>query len=187
MLNPKTFRRFFPYVLTILCCGLVARYFTLHTDEFASIFLMDLPSVLTVGVLIVAVNFLNGARMFLLVHESSSNKIPFLSWLKIFIVSRFLNFHLTQAANIYRSITLKRKYNFSYTDSVSLILTFAWLDIIWTLLMSLLCLGAGSSYFDGRTLIFTKILSLFLLGMVMLPFSAELLLDRKSTRLNSSH
>ena len=60
---------------------------------------------------------------------------PF-GWLRIYFVSRLVNFFVIQGGNLYRLVLLKKKYNFSYANSIGVTALLIWLNASIALLVS---------------------------------------------------
>jgi uncharacterized membrane protein YbhN (UPF0104 family) len=57
-------------------------------------------------------------------------------WLRIYFVSRLVNFFVIQGGNLYRLVLLKNKYNFSYANSIGITAFLIWLNASIALLVS---------------------------------------------------
>jgi len=64
-----------------------------------------------------------------------------IGWIKIYFVSRLVNLFVIQGGNLYRLIVLKKKYGFSYTNSIGVIAFLIWINALVALLSSVVALG----------------------------------------------
>ena len=70
-------------------------------------------------------NTLMGIRYHLILRDMGL-RASFRSWFRIFVIGQILNTFVGQSGNIYRSVALKRSYNFEYTRTIATYAAFAW-------------------------------------------------------------
>lgn len=63
------------------------------------------------------------------------------AWFRIYFVSRLVNFFVTQGGNLYRLLVLKKKYGFSYTNTVGVTGFLIWINAAIAVLASALLLS----------------------------------------------
>jgi hypothetical protein len=127
-------------VIASTCVVLVIGYCARHTSGLSIVLQF---SVLQVGMLLVLLAAANtiGAIRLLVVHKwLGLTSISPTAWMRLFVASRFANFYLTQGANLYRAVQLKRGYSFSYSQSVSITGAIMLFDVAGVLLLTALIL-----------------------------------------------
>lgn len=69
------------------------------------------------------------------------------AWFRIYFVSRLVNFFVTQGGNLYRLLVLKKKYGFSYTNTVGVTGFLIWINAVIAVLAAVLLLsGMAEDY-----------------------------------------
>jgi len=69
-------------------------------------------------------------------------------WIRIYYVSRLVNFFVMQGGNLYRLIMLKKNYGFSYTNSIGVTAFLIWINASVALLSSAIMLSTFDESFD---------------------------------------
>jgi len=121
-------KRFLSVVLILGSIWLIGHHLTTHQEDFKQTLRLNLKDQILLIILYLAIHQLSALKIFFLLKKLKAKKIPYWEWFKIFTVSRFANLHVTQGANIYRSIKLKHEYGFSYTQSFGLVTIFTWFE-----------------------------------------------------------
>ena len=76
-------------------------------------------------------------RYWLTIDEAGTSPIPPMTWLRLFILGRFLNTLVPQAGNAYRGIQLKRRFGLSISRYLGAFLAFIWLSTLVNLVAAL--------------------------------------------------
>jgi len=113
--------------------------------------------------------------VYLILVELGLQSLRPIEWIKIYFVSRLVNFVILQGGNLYRLIVLKKKYGFSYTNSIGAMGFLIWINAQIALLMSII----GLAYIDGYLTLASYPLILWcgilLAVLVILPLFVETL------------
>ncbi|MGI9202728.1 MAG: lysylphosphatidylglycerol synthase domain-containing protein [Woeseiaceae bacterium] len=98
-----------------------------------------------------------------------------IAWLRIYFVSRLVNFFITQGGNLYRLLVLKKNYNFSYTNTVGVTGFLIWINAAIALLASAYALD--SLQLDSRIAGLSLLgwCGFLLAGLMIVPLTAILL------------
>ena len=88
-----------------------------------------------------------------------------IGWLKIYFVSRLANMFVTQGGNVFRLVILKKKYNFSYTNSISVTVFLIWINALIALFAALFILADRRITLDAE---FTSLLGWSILAVLVL-------------------
>lgn len=131
-------RKIGQYIVLLFCAGIILRYFGQRHEELGRILHLDPVDLAVMTLLGILIHILMGYKMLFILQKLGLKRISYLSWLEIFSWSRFLNFHILQGGNIYRSVRLKQDHTFSYTNSLGMMAIFAWFDAVFILFVSLL-------------------------------------------------
>ena len=78
--------------------------------------------------------------VYLVFIDLGLKKLGPLGWLRIYYVSRLVNFFITQGGNLYRLIVLKKKYGFSYTNTVGVTAFLIWINALIAVLAAAIVL-----------------------------------------------
>ena len=103
-------------------------------------------------------------------------------WLKVYFVSRLANLFVTQGGNVFRLVILKKKYNFSYTNSIGVTAFLVWINTVIAVLAAASFLAGYNQMpvFAGISLLQWFVLAVLVL-LIMPPAAAwAILLFRDS-------
>lgn len=159
-------------IVIITCVTLITVYFLQHRDEFLLIKNFSLIHIVLILGILAVNNAIHSYRTLIILRNMGLETIRTFQWLRIFTISRFINFYVTQGANLYRIAKLKKDYNFSYTRSISMTAFFTWLDINFFLLIALICTvvlsgGHGDSYTKSFNALLLTLLTCFFAPFVL--------------------
>lgn len=183
-------RKWFGFAVVLLSAAFIANYFFRHFDEFRKIAHLGAAHIIGILILSFAIHLLIGYKVLLILRRLGLRVITCLEWLKIFTVSRFINFHVTQGANVYRSILLKKDYDFSYAKSISVMLIFAWIDVVFIFLLAWSAFVFTGSHWKigGVDLVFLlPVVLLVLIGAPVAIYAIFKRLDVRTPRLRWLH
>ena len=181
-MKPAALKKFLSYILIAIALGIIFRHFLIYKEEIHRLTQISFQHQILLIFIYLLIHQLSTLKIFIFLKKLGLRDIKYLEWFKIFIVSRFANLHVTQGANIYRSIKLKKEYDFSYTKSVSLIAVFTWFEcVIVLMVLAFILLGTN----NHQTIKGINILSLTF-GMIILflalPFVSRYMLLRIQPR-----
>ena len=168
-MNTTTIKTFIKYLILLMALFFIITYFKSHQKDLSLFFQLSPTAITKLFILSFSIMLLYSYKV-LLIYKSLELKISYLNWLSIFSISRFLNLHFMQGANIYRSVILKKDYNFPYTQSIGLISAYVWLETITILTFSIIVISATA--FTENFSIFFKLI----VGLILL-YSSPLILD----------
>jgi hypothetical protein len=179
--SPVTPRlRITPYLIIGVCLYFITQYFLQHKAEFSLILHLSVKPLLVITLLLLINNYLISMKLFSLLKLQGLTKVSSLEWFKIFSVSRFINFHVPQGANLYRMIKLKKDYLFPWTQSIGFMLVSSWLEVILTLLFVFILLFVLKSpsiptisYYSIQEVIF-----LLAISLMFSPFLCKILFSK---------
>jgi len=89
---------------------------------------------------------------------------PF-GWLRIYFASRLANIFVTQGGNVFRLVILKKKFNFSYTNSIGVTVFLIWINALIALFAALLILTGRGIKSEAE---FTSLLGWSMLAVLVL-------------------
>jgi len=162
-------------VLVIICVVYLVRFFYTNRDTLNLAFNLDLVTLFFIIALQVLYYPLLALLLRTILEKCSGKKLPFFGWFKIFILSTFLNFVLSQVGNVYRAVKLKSEYHISYTNYVSSFLSFAWMDLSINLFISALIILFLKPDLQIGPLIAWKILFAAIAVIIAVPVLIEIL------------
>jgi hypothetical protein len=123
--------------------ALIGRYLITHQAELEKLRHISSAELLWLALIALAINIAYSLLGFIVLLELGMRRLRVLPWFEIFVISRFLNFHVPQGANVFRSVKLKKEYDFPYTKSVKQITFVSWFNLIMTLAISATVVGAS--------------------------------------------
>ena len=112
-------------------------YFRQNDDNLNIVLSFDKRLLAAILVLQPLFYVLQSWRFHLVLVKSAGVRVPYLPWLRIFVLARFLNTLFAQAGNVYRGLTLKKRFGVSYTKYVGGYSAMTWLDTLMNLLLAL--------------------------------------------------
>jgi len=116
--------------------------------------------------------------VYIVLVDLGLRKLGLGNWLKIYFVSRIVNFFITQGGNLYRLFVLKKDYGFSYTNSVGVTGFMIWSNATAAVLASVIALASTNlEYRAGGLSLFQWCLLLFV-GLTFVPLVAMPFADR---------
>lgn len=130
------YRSFMTWGVIILATVFIVRHFWTNREEITVITKVSLSYQISFLLFYLTVHTLIALKMLLIFKALGLKEISFYRWFKIFSISRLANLYMTQGANIYRALKLKKEHNFSYQGSISMITFFAWYESIMIMLFS---------------------------------------------------
>jgi len=112
--------RHFRFAILVVSTGLVVAYCIRHTADLRILLRLSIADIAVLVLLAVTANVIMAYKVFILLRRLGLRGMTFLEWMRLFAVSRFANFYITQGANLYRAVKLKRDHAFSYSHSVGI-------------------------------------------------------------------
>lgn len=109
---------------------LIGRHLFEHRQEFLSILDIGWRHQAALLLVYILIHTLAAVKTYVILHHLDIRGLTFARWFRIFCVSRLFNAFITQGANIYRSIKLKKDYGFSYTRSLGQIMVYSWFESV---------------------------------------------------------
>lgn len=158
------------------CAIFMARYFNENGHLLSKLFDVDLRVIVYLCILNVFIHLGTAYKFLYLLRRSGLKKISDFSWIKIFTIARFFNYHIIQAAYLYRAVALKKQYNFSYTNSIAVLALLSWIETIVNCLIALILILVVFPGFCIRGVNVSFVLCGMLLTVALLPFIGERIL-----------
>ncbi len=155
----------------------IVYFMRVYSADISSLWHLSLLDILIVG----AWSFVSYTAYALAVYVAFldlglKNLGPF-AWLRIYFVSRLVNFFVTQGGNLYRLILLKKKHDFSYTNSIGVNAFLVWINALIALMASAYFLSGfeRKMYLHGVSLLSWSVLALvvLLLGPLLVVWSIQ--------------
>jgi len=148
-----------------------------YSADISSLQYLSLPDIFLIG----AWSFVSyGAyayTVYVVFVDLGLKGLGLFGWLRIYLVSRLVNFLVTQGGNLYRLILLKKKYNFSYTNSIGVTTFLVWINALIALMASAYFLAGFERklYLHGVSLLSWSVLALvmLLLGPLLIVRSIQ--------------
>ncbi len=167
-------KKYLQYVIGFFCAYVIINYFYKHQKDFEKIFQIQFTSLLSLAGLTLAVYFSDGIKLFFILEKSGLRNITLPRWLKIFFISRFINFYMVQGGNLYRAYLLKKEHQFTYTQLLGAIVFDTWLKtIVITFIPAVLFF-----FITPKIFIHHIYASFFLLTMALFVFIAPFLFKK---------
>ncbi len=124
----KLWKKVARYLLTVVCCAYIVNFFLANRESFERVLLFDMSIVMTMLGLSVAAIGMQSYRYKIIIGKFSGKRLPYLAWLRIFVLGTFLNRIFPQAGNVFRGVSLKQRFDISYTRYISSYAGFMWID-----------------------------------------------------------
>ena len=115
---------------------LIMHFLQVYSADISSIWSLSPLDLLLIGIWsFVSYSAYAYAVYVMLISAGLKNVGPF-GWLRIYFVSRVANFLVIQGGNLFRLFVLKKKYGFSYANSIGVTTLLIWLNAAIALLAS---------------------------------------------------
>ena len=166
------------YVLIAVCVLIVVRHVYLHREELHQLSNFSAMHITLWIMCQITFTLVTGIKM-LIVHKGFGLKdMALFQWLKIFFISRFIASNVSQGGKVYRYVTLKNTYGFTFTKSIGVSTFLLWYDAAFSLGMLVLFLLAYGEPFVLRNVNILHII--FPLWMLCLcgPFVGTMVVSR---------
>ena len=166
----KPFKKRIQFFIIFIFIGLIVSYVKTHKNELymlKEIKIKDIAILLKLTLLIYIAHAFN---VLLILRKSGLKKINNFEWFRIFIISRFINFHIIQGRIIYLVYKLKKKYAFSYTSSLSSFTFLTWFYTLSTLVFSVILIILINYKFSIKNINIVTILSVCIFVIFTFPF-----------------
>ena len=157
-------------VVAGMCLTLVVAYCIHHASDLQTLHRLDPLDVATFFLLAALANLIGAYKLFLMLNWLGLKQIGFLKWLGIFVGSRFANFYVTQGANVYRAVKLKREHALSYSESVGLTGVITCLDTASVLFVTGLLILVGGRFQPSAGLLILASAFVAVSPLVILPY-----------------
>jgi glycosyltransferase involved in cell wall biosynthesis/uncharacterized membrane protein YbhN (UPF0104 family) len=153
----------FKKLIAILFIGFGIFYFYQNLAQFSELFLSLNKSYIYIGVACATLAFIFGALKLSLTFEYAfGKKINFLSWLKAYLESFFINSTVPYLGLAYRGLYLKKFHGIPYSEYVSASYIAAVLGVLILLFFSVAALS-----FDSNNIIFLTLFIVLVLVLII--------------------
>jgi uncharacterized membrane protein YbhN (UPF0104 family) len=176
----KRYKKILRLVLVVICLVYLLQFFHKNRESLQLVFALNFKTILNIILLQLLYYLLQGHRFQVVLEKCSSRKIPFLPWLRIFILGRFLNTVFSQMGNVYRSVQLKQQHSISYTRYISSFGSLAWMDTGINLMIAVIAIAVLNPGFKIGQFFAWKILAILTFAVVASPILGEIILRRIS-------
>jgi len=133
--------KYWQILIIVAMLALIGKYLFSHQAELERLKHISSTDLILLGLTSFCINIAYSLLGFVVLLELGMKKLRLVPWFEIFVISRFLNFHVPQGANVFRSVKLKKEYDFPYTSSIKQISFVSWFNLIMTLTVSAGVLG----------------------------------------------
>lgn len=170
-------KKILQFLILLVFLFLIFKYFFSHKQDLDIIGNITVKDLCFLTLITLCINLIYSIKLLLILKKLGLKHIHFLKWLNIFFVSRFLNLHVTQGALAYRSLKLKKDYNFPYTKSISLNTFFTWFETVTMLIISASIIVLHGESIKIANIDIVPLLIAVTLLLIMTPFITAPLLD----------
>lgn len=179
--NKDRLKKTIQIAIGIFCFYLIIKYFHSNQKELNILHKVDFRGNLVFFGLFLITHIIYGVQLFLILVSYQLNTITYLNWFKIFSISRFTNMHVLQGATIYRSVKLKKEYDFSYSKSIGMIAGITWLETITIFLILISLLAVIDIRLKINNLNLFALLSLCVFVIGLMPFLVDMAVKKIPT------
>lgn len=124
-------------LLAIVLLALMIVYFMRkYSSDISNIQHVSLSDILLISVWSFVSYSAYAYAVFVVLVAVGLERLGPVGWLKIYFVSRLANLFVTQGGNVFRLVVLKKKYGFSYTNSIGVTAFLVWINALVALLAS---------------------------------------------------
>jgi uncharacterized protein (TIRG00374 family) len=116
------------WLLALAVLGYVAYYISQNKQQLLSLKELSVWIVVALLFFNLSNNIIYALRFKMITQKKSGVTISYWSWMKFFLISRFLGLYAGQAGNIYRAAKLKSDYKVSITKYIAASVFITWFD-----------------------------------------------------------
>ncbi len=170
----------FQIIILTVFLTIIAAHLLSHKDEVSVLRHIEPNHIAKIVLVLLFAYLIYSANLFYIIQKLGMHGLKFIEWFKICTVSRFINFHVMQGANVFQGLKLKAEYQFPYTNSLSMITFFGWFQAVWILIISTVLIAIF--HLDMR-IAGAQLLPLMLISIVIIlamPFASEYILSKIS-------
>lgn len=157
----------------------IAYFMRTYSADISSVRNLSWHSILYIGAWSFVSYTTYAYAVYVVLIELGLKNLGPVGWIRIYFVSRLVNFVVIQGGNLYRLIILKKKYDFSYTNSIGVTAFLIWINAFVALLLSVIALATFRERLDlyGVSLLAWSMALMFAAGLVPLiaVFSVRML------------
>jgi uncharacterized membrane protein YbhN (UPF0104 family) len=158
------------WIIALILLSLIIKFFVNNNDKLSLFLKLQKRDIFLLLALQIAAVIVHAARLKIIAQKFMPKNVSFLKWLQIFTVGRLFNMFVSQSGNLYRTVTLKSKFQLTHTHYISSLFAYAWIDMTLNLALATICFAATKIdlYFWGiKGYIF---LSAITATIITLPF-----------------
>ncbi len=167
-------------IVLAACLAYLIKFFFDNKETIEIAFTIDAKLLAAIIALQPFFYLLQSWRYKIVMEKCSGKILPYLPWLKIYILARFLNTIFSQTGNIYCSVRLKKDFGVSYTRYIGGHASMTWLDTCMNLVMALIVILIFDPAFMIGRFAAWHILTLITAAIIAGPILAQLILRRMS-------
>ena len=167
--KPNHIKKLAQYTIVVLLLGLIGKYFIEHTEELKTIADISVWNLLLLFSLLFINNILYAYSMYVILEKRLQGRLTAFEWIKIVIVSRAINFFVTQGANVYRSIYLKQKFDLSHANYIGVVMFHSWWFTVTTLSFCWLAFWCFNTSFAMQNAVTMSLFAIAILLLGLLP------------------
>jgi len=178
MISVEKKKKILQYIAAIICLAFIARYFVVHKDDLAQLKNIKIEFILSLSFLYFTIFLLIALKMLIVLRKFGLKNLSLFSWFKVYVVSRFVNSHITQGGNLYRALKLKKDHQFPYTNSIGTLTLFTWFETLFVLIFSLiiLCCIDIKIFQSSPQILWALLIAIF--SLITIPFLGKPVLDK---------
>lgn len=174
-ISAKLAKRVVQFVLAAAFLLLIVHFFDKYSADLSSITQLSVLDIVLLSVLLFGASASYAYCVFLILRELGLEQLRHLDWQRIYFASRFVNFFVLQGGNLFRLLVLKKRYAFSYANSVGVTVLVLWISAAIALALcsvsAMLVDGIGTSI---RVQLWLAVAAILLLPLPGMLFSRSL-------------
>ena len=179
MIKPNKYSRILRTALALGCVSYIVYFLIKNKQDLKVVFDIN-PIYLTLFFIFsILGQSLVAYRWRIVLHKCSGKTIAFFKWLRYFILGRFLNLIAPQLGNLYRSVALKKDYGITYTDYISSMASYTWMDTCLNLLFAWIVIAVVDIRLKIGQVSALAIVTLILIFAFIMPVIFEYLFSKK--------
>lgn len=123
-------------VLVAVFVLLIAYFLHKYSADLSSLRLLSFLDILLIGIWSFVSYAAYSYAVYAMLIVAGLKKLKPFAWLRIYLTSRLVNLFVFQGGNLYRLFLLKKRYGFSYANSIGVTALLIWLNASIALLVS---------------------------------------------------
>ncbi|MCK5214056.1 MAG: flippase-like domain-containing protein [Candidatus Omnitrophica bacterium] len=141
-MNKTSVKKYIQSIIIFCFLVLIIHYFRGHQEELKLLAKIRISDALLLIGATLGIYYSHATNVLMILRKVGLKGISLYAWFRMFIIARYINFHVTQGRTVYLLYKLKKEHNLSYTQGLSMMVFLSWYYAVTIFIFCFLMLGA---------------------------------------------